>query len=447
MQIAAYQQRRGLGIIGMSLIVAAIIVLVTASFHVRGLPSTPFACDEFECADPIYDLRTPYALIAGGAVLSVIVGFILVVPGRPIRWGKYSAPPRRWSRVLSNLILWLGLLTGVLLPWWILMMDLIAWNVPTVSLIATLGAAFVHVILWWWLRRQSGQDRRAWNAALAIQIPATILTAAVSLPLIVFAALTAPAAQLILLFIGAKMASNALTDEEEAPSDERCKPASPVQIIVTGATVTAIAAVTVWASWARPIPEDLQPRIAAGDWPIRKKPDQSTSNSQHPTETTSTPSETPPGDPTQTAPPCDASALEVSIDSWDASTGSRSAALVATNAQNPDACQLQGLPGFRIIQADEDLEVIPNERDSSYSDEELYSTITLQPGRSAEAILYWRGERGAYHDDSAQQVEVKINNTWVEANFEFEQLKYTQDSPFDLIQHSEIEIGQWSPIE
>src|SRR5699024_4920263 len=127
------------------------------------------------------------------------------------------------------------------------------------------------------------------------------------------------------------------------------------------------------------------------------------------------------------------------------STGARAAALAVTNEHTSQACQLQGISEFRILQAGEDLNVTVSEYGLSSETQDVYENITVGPGESAEATLHWRGARSAYHDDSAQQAEIRIADTWIEAEFEFHQSAIPRSSPFDLINHSELKISEWVP--
>lgn len=444
MQQVRLLRRHMWGIAGTLLIIAAFIVLCAASVHVRGLPAEPWACDEFDCADPIYDLRAPYVPITIGALLTGTVGIILLILARPIRWASFAGRPRGWSRALLNTILCVGLAAGVLIPWWALLSGVINWSVPTVSLVVVLGLTTVHIMLWAWLRRQHGRDRDSWGAALAVQAIVSVATVSISAPFLPLTYLLAPPMQLILLLVGARIAAKMLQGEGEEQYLEREKAASTIQIVAVAGLVVVIGIGTVWASLPRPVPEALQARIDAGDWPIRKDAEESRPQQPAPSEPAA---RTPATQPTQAAPECKASALDMTIEGWDAATGARAATLVVTNSHASDACQLQGLPGFRIIQAGDDLDVEINEYDISPSTEDLYSTITIGPQESAESVLYWRGERSAYHDDSTQRAQVLIDDTWVQADFEFQEGNTPSDSPFDVVEHSELDISKWSPSD
>ena len=101
------------------------------------------------------------------------------------------------------------------------------------------------------------------------------------------------------------------------------------------------------------------------------------------------------------------------------------------------------MPELRIMQAGQDLDVNVASTNSPNMNRKP-ETITIGPGQSAQAIVYWRGERGAHHDDSAQQVEVMVNGSWLDAAFEFHEHMQPMESPFDVVDGSELEIGQWS---
>lgn len=130
------------------------------------------------------------------------------------------------------------------------------------------------------------------------------------------------------------------------------------------------------------------------------------------------------------------------VPGWDATPGARAAALVVTN-DDAHACQLQGRPELRIFPAGQSLEVNVKEYELSENNQENYFADTIAPGQSTQATLYWRGERSAYHDDSAQKVEVYVNEAWVAAEFRFSEHVPVMDSPFDLIHDEDLEIGQW----
>src|SRR5699024_12265331 len=159
---------------------------------------------------------------------------------------------------------------------------------------------------------------------------------------------------------------------------------SPPRLIATAASGALIASATTWPALPRPIPEDLQPRVEAGDWPIRQDPDP-----PPPVESprSPTPSRTPATEPTRQAPACTAAAVDVTIDGWDAATGSRAAALVVTTEHTSRACQLPGIPGLRILQAGADLHVTVSEYGLSSETQDVYENITVGPGESAEATL------------------------------------------------------------
>lgn len=125
---------------------------------------------------------------------------------------------------------------------------------------------------------------------------------------------------------GSQARSTAPKKEPEHPSAERDTVVSTLIATAAGGVVIAIA--TTWAALTRPIPEDLQPRVEAGDWPIRQDPDP-----PPPVESprSPTPSRTPATEPTRQAPACTAAAVDVTIDGWDAATGARAAAFVVTN--------------------------------------------------------------------------------------------------------------------
>lgn len=101
MQLAKCHRRQAWAILGPALVIAAFLVVAAASFHVKGLPAQPWACDEYECVDPSYDLRAPYAVIARGALLAGIIGMLLLIPARPLLWSRHSGCPRGWSRQLG----------------------------------------------------------------------------------------------------------------------------------------------------------------------------------------------------------------------------------------------------------------------------------------------------------------------------------------------------------
>lgn len=440
MQFSGFQQRHTWSILGTALVLAAFITIIAAVFHIDGLPSQPFACDEFECADPIYDLRAPYGAVTGSAFLAGTTGFLLLTLGRPIHSTRFTQRPCGWSRVGINSLLAVGVSFGVLFPWWALTQ--MPWTVPRLTLVITLGLTLVHFTVWYWLRRQHGKDRDAWATALIIQAAASFLTVAISVPLFFFAPWLALVAQPIFLLIGAKLGALPPKEEPEHPSAERDTVVSTPRLIATAAGGVVIAITTTWAALPRPIPQDLQPRVEAGDWPIQQDPDP-----PPPVESprSPTPSRTPATEPTRQAPACTAAAVDVTIDGWDAATGARAAALVVTTEHTSQACQLQGIPEFRILQAGEDLNVTVSEYGLSSETQDVYENITVGPGESAEATLHWRGERSAYHDDSAQQAEIRIDNTWIEAEFEFHQSAIPRSSPFDLIKHSELKISEWTP--
>lgn len=69
----------------------------------------------------------------------------------------------------------------------------------------------------------------------------------------------------------------------------------------------------------------------------------------------------------------------MTVDGWDAATGTRAAALVVTNDDASSACQLQGLPNLRIMQSGQDLEINVNEYEPSNNEEYSYSIIMMSP--------------------------------------------------------------------
>lgn len=126
--------------------------------------------------------------------------------------------------------------------------------------------------------------------------------------------------------------------------------------------------------------------------------------------------------------------------------GTRAATLIVTNEGGDYDCQLRGTPDFRLVEAGVDLDLDIDSLELSYeTNEPLYTNITLEPGQSAEAALFWRGEQRSYQDEAAQQAQVKLSDVWVDVDVDVTGLNGTDVSPFDLRQHSELEIGKWSP--
>lgn len=262
-QKVGHSPRRYWGIVGMSLVFAAILTVMFTNLHIRGLPSKPSFCNTIDCSDAIYALRTPYAWIAVDAVLVGFMGFIMLRRSRPIRWAKYSAPPRARTSASAWFALLIGLLIGIWLPWLIFMMGS-STSVPKFTLLAFLGAGIVHFTLWWRLRWKTGRDRGAWSAALTIQVLTTLLLVPNVLTQL-FVPMLLPLAQLASFFIGVAIATwTRRPDNAGSPPRKKTATGSNPQPALTGMLVGLIAIAATWASWAQPVPENLQARLDNG---------------------------------------------------------------------------------------------------------------------------------------------------------------------------------------
>ncbi|OAV62868.1 DUF4232 domain-containing protein [Enteractinococcus helveticum] len=256
-----------------------------------------------------------------------------------------------------------------------------------------------------------------------------------------FVLLILPVSHPIALFLGPLLITRSRDRDSTANYDDAPnRPASKRQRTATIASIVVIACTAIWAAWPRYLTGDIE-RSGPEHHPSPRMETPSDSPTPSPITPPATPEPT--AAPTQAASACEASALDVTIGGWDAATGARGAGIVVTN-HSAGACQLQGMPDLRIIQAGQDLEVNVSEYELSEDGQETYSTITVGPGQSAQAIVYWRGERGAHHDDSAQQVQIMVNGAWLDAAFEFHEHMQPMDSPFDVLPGSELEIGKWT---
>lgn len=446
-----YQHRRSLGIIGTVLVIAALTVAIAANIHITGLPVRPLSCSRIDCTDEIYDLRTPYAWFAFAAAVAWFIGFLLLSSARPSRTVLGAVPEARgWKR--PGFLLLVGLLLGVVVPWLLVMFGQVSRGVPRIALLLMLATATVHITLWWWLRSRSGKDRAAWSAAFAIQIIGSLLLVALLVtPQLPIGLQFLPVIQLLIYLGGTRIAVGAL--RTDATQDERrvqSSPSGPVPTLVVRLTVGFIAIATIWAAWPQPVSDVLQARIERGNWPLKTTDRQtswvpSPSNQSPAPSPSSTPTAPPTGSPSKTAPQCTAEVLDVTIDGWDAATGIRAASINVTNENGEAACELRGRPDFRVLQSAEDLHLEVTDLEP-YREvaETVQPDMVLDPGESARALLYWRGERSAYDDDSAQLAQVRFDELWVDARFEFYGPSATSESPIDLVPNGTIEIGQWS---
>ena len=443
-------QRQLWAALGSTLILAAFIVLVSVSIQSQGL-SSPWEMDATQDA-AIHNLNNLYPWLAGSALIAGLLGLLALVAGRPSQWARFPGRPRG-----RTYLLWLGglaikIFITMWLPWWAFMYWSAPMTGPSMTLLFFASAAAVQFTLWWWIRRQTGHDQEAWGSALAIQLIALVITFGIVMVTIAiiadtpasdngFVLLMLPVSHPILLFVGALLTARSLGPDSTTHNDDAHNiPASKLQRTAAVASIAVIAIATIWAAWPRYLPGDIEPRA-----PESHPSPGAATPSDSPAPSPSTPPATPEPsiDPTQAAPACEASALDVTIGGWDAATGARAAALVVAN-DDAHACKLQGMPDLRIVQADEDLEVNVREYELSEDGQETYETITIGPGQAAQAIVYWRGERSANHDDSAQQVEVMVNGVWLDSAFEFHEHMQPIESPFDVIHGSEVEIGSWT---
>lgn len=142
-----------------------------------------------------------------------------------------------------------------------------------------------------------------------------------------------------------------------------------------------------------------------------------------------------PADLDTDAPACEVSDVGVSIDSWDAAMGASAATLVVTNQHTDDDCQLHGAPDFQLIQGGEDLDLQVDDLDPSpENSHDLHSDITIGPGDTAKAILYWRSERRTA--PPAQRAQVNFNGEWVEAELDLAYFDTEAESLFDVRQRA-----------
>lgn len=446
-----HQYRGSFGIIGAALLIAALTVAIAANIHITGLPERPLSCSRIDCTDVIYDLRTPYAWLALAAVVAWFVGFLLLGCARPSRSVLGTVPKvRGWKR--PGFLLTVGLVLGVVVPWLLVIFGHVSRGVPRIALLLMLATATVHITLWWWLRHRSGKDRGAWSAAFAIQIIGSLVLVALELtPQLPVGLQFMPVIQLFIYLGGALIAVGAL--QADAAQDKRriqSATSGSVPTLVDRIVVGFIAIATIWAAWPQPISEDLQARIERGNWPLSTTDRQTSwvpgpSNQSPAPLPSSTPTEPPTASPSETAPQCTAEVLDVTIDGWDAATGIRAASINVTNENGQAACELRCRPDFRVLQSAEDLHLEVTDLESSREVAEIVQPdMVLGPGESARALLYWRGERSAYDDDSAQRAQVRFHEQWVDARFEFHHPSATSDSPIDLVPNGTIEIGQWS---
>ncbi|HJF13809.1 MAG TPA: DUF4232 domain-containing protein [Enteractinococcus helveticum] len=443
-------QRQLCGVISSTLILAALIVLGSVALQSQGL-SSPWEIDPTHHL-AVHSLNSLYRWLAGSALVVGLLGIFALIAGRPPQWSRFTGRSHGRARLLWVGALAIGIVITMWLPWW----AFIKWSAfitgPSMTLLFFASAAAVQLTLWWWIRRQTGQDQEAWGSALAIQLIAFAVTLSVVMITFLFIVdtpaadngfvlLMLPVTHPIALFLGTVTITRTLDLEPTAHNDDaHNRPASKLQRTATITSIVLIALTAIWAAWPRYLPGDIK-QSGSEHHPAPGSETPSNAPAQSP----STPPATsePTLDPTQAAPACDASALDVTIGGWDAATGARAAGIIVTN-DDAGACQLQGMPELRIMQAGQDLEVNVREYELFEDGQETYETITIGPGQSAQAIVYWRGERGAHHDDSAQQVEVMVNGSWLDAAFEFHEHMQPMESPFDVVDGSELEIGQWS---
>lgn len=196
--MSRHQQRSNWGTLRVVLVTAALAILAATNLPIPGLRG-----------------HAPYAWIAAGAVCVGFVGFIFLIRTRPTRWPQYEAPSRGWASILPRLVLLLGLAIGV---WrsWLVFLAVPTSSVPQFALMYFLASIVVHYTLWWWLRRQTGKDRRAWIAALIIQVLGTALMVAIALTLMFIDLRLIPLAHLACLFIGVSVATRSLRGATDA---------------------------------------------------------------------------------------------------------------------------------------------------------------------------------------------------------------------------------------
>lgn len=177
-------QRQLWAALGSALVLAALIVLGSAALQSQGL-SSPWKIDPTNYL-AVHSLNSLYPWLAGSALVAGLLGLFALVAGRPSHWSRFPGRPRGRAYLLWLGALAIGIFITMWLPWWAFMQWSAFITGPSMTLLFFASAAAVQFTLWWWIRRQTGQDQEAWGSALAIQLIALGLTFGIVMVTIAF---------------------------------------------------------------------------------------------------------------------------------------------------------------------------------------------------------------------------------------------------------------------
>lgn len=149
----------------------------------------------------------------------------------------------------------------------------------------------------------------------------------------------------------------------------------------------------------------------------------------------------PPPAPVDAATPCLPRDLTSSTTGWDATMGSRSVTVVATQ-HGPHPCYLDGFAGVTLAQGGRPLrlEVIPG----SMSEPGKVPTahrVGVAPGGTAFFALFWKGYGPAADQDTPQTMSVTLQGTAAPTDVPLGE----SPAPFDVVDGATVQVSAWKP--
>jgi hypothetical protein len=149
----------------------------------------------------------------------------------------------------------------------------------------------------------------------------------------------------------------------------------------------------------------------------------------------------PPPAPVDAATPCLRGDLTWSTTGWDATMGSRSVTVVATQ-HGPHPCYLDGFADVTLAQGGRPLhlDVIPGSM-SEPGKAPTAQRVGVAPGGTAFFALFWKGYGAAADQDTPQALSVTLPGTAGPTDVPLGE----RPAPFDVVEGATVQVSAWKP--